>query len=210
MTSLRGFLNRLFPKRRRDAPLEDLEENIERLQDPFDGPAHEASAKQAARYLLAHADAAHPLLLELLLTYRASNPIAVIDLLPRFGRQESVPVLKKILAEGLEHVSGEVAAALARHPSEKAFKALESGLSLPAPESIKAAADGLMSRGDAAACPALRKLLGHENPEVRYHVIQAAGRLGCLDSATLRSIAQSDQDSDIVELTTGILQDAPQ
>lgn len=189
------------------APAEELERQIHFLQDPFGDEAHQREQERAVQYLLSHADQAHPRLLELLQSQQAANPFAIIEVLPRFGRPESVPVLAQILERGPQNASQAAAEALARHPLDSAQTMLLAALSLPAPEAVIAAADGLLSRGDLAACPALLQSSSHPDPLVRYHVIQAAGSLDCLAEDQLAAIARDDPDEDVKELANRLLQE---
>ena len=163
----------------------ELERSILFLQGPLgDGP-HQREYLQAVQYLLDHAAQAHSRLLGLLKSERATNPYAVIEILPRFGLQESVPILAELMARGPTNLCQASAQALAVHPLDDAREALIRGLSLARKDVVIAAADGLMSRRDAMACSALKKLLTHPDPDLRYHVIQAAGSLSCLKRVTL-------------------------
>lgn len=184
----------------------ELEQSILLLQGPFgDGP-HQREYLQAVQYLLDHAAQAHSRLLGLLQSERATNPYAVIEILPRFGLQESVPILAELMARGPTNLCQASAQALAVHPLDDAREALIRGLSLARKDVVIAAADGLMSRGDAMACPALKKLLTHPDPDLRYHVIQAAGSLSCLKRVTLSAIARDDQSDEIRELAKQFIQ----
>jgi HEAT repeat protein len=185
----------------------ELERAILLLQDPFGDEPHSREQEGAVRYLLAHPEAAHPLLLELLRSHRATNPYAVLEALPRFGLPESVPVLNDVLESGPENLSGAAADALARHPLPAAYEALVRALRHPVNAVVVAAAAGLMTRGDTAACPALREVVGHADPVVRYHAVQAAGRLGCLDRDTLAALARRDRDQDVRELARRLMRD---
>ena len=205
--SLASVWNKILSFTRETQMADEIELHLDLLQDPFGDAGPHEFAGRAERYLLDHATEAHPRLLELLETDRASNPPAVIDLLPRFGLPESIPVLEKILTQGLDSLSGTAATALARHPAGEAFQALVRGLAGTAPEVVKASADGLAIRGDRAACPRLRDRLDHPDSEIRYHVIQSAARLGCLDPGELAAIAETDRDADIRHLAQRILEE---
>lgn len=182
--------------------MNELESNIHFLQDPFGDPTHLIRAEQALQFLLDHADEAYPRLLELIESNRASNPIALIEALPRFGRPESIPILEEILAQGQGTSSSAAAVALARHPQVGAREALLRGLTFPKAESVVAAADGLLSRGDRTVCKELLKHLNPADSTVRYHSIQAAWRLGCLSPEELTRMANDDPDNDIREMAS--------
>lgn len=174
----------------------DLERNIGLLCSPFGGDAHAREREQAAQWLLAHADVAHARLVELLTTGTSTNPAAIAALLPRFGRDESVIVLARLLeseSAALRHAAGQ---ALAQHPSTAAKTALQQAMKSKQPAALVAAADGLMARGDPSVCDALRPTLAHADATVRYHALQAASRLGCATAAELARLAK-DADADV-------------
>lgn len=72
----------------------ELESHIHFVQSPYGDSLHSIRAEQALQFLLEHANEAYPRLLELISSNRASNPLALIEALPRFGRAESIPVLE--------------------------------------------------------------------------------------------------------------------
>ena len=192
----------MFSRRQSSESMNEIESNIHFLQDPFGDPAHSARAGQALEFLLEHADEAHPRLLELLKSNRASNPPALIEALPRFGRAESIPVLEEILDYGQGSMTGVASLALARHPHDGAREALVRALASAKAESVAAAADGLMSRGDSSVCPELVKHLDQGDSIARYHVIQAAMHLGCLSPDALTRLANDDPDTNVRKLAS--------
>lgn len=179
---------------------EELERAIVFLQDPFGDEIHQRAQLRATQFLLKHPDESHPRLLKLLQSGGASNPYAIVEVLPRFGLLESVPVLEELLTRGPVTLSASVGQALAKHPLNEALLVLLRALTSPKKEVVIAAADALMSRGDSSACSGLKKILSHPERELRYHVIQAAASLGCLDSTTLAKVARNDQSTEIREL----------
>jgi HEAT repeat protein len=182
--------------------MDELESQIHLLQHPSGDAFHAREADRALDYLLEHADEAYPRLLRLLKTHRASNPAAIVDALPRFGRAESVPVLSDILARGTETLRAAAASALARQPEEAAFQALVRALALPEPAAAIAAADALLDRRDTRAGGALAPRLRASDANVRYHAVQAAAGLGCLEAGELRALATGDPDADIRALAS--------
>jgi hypothetical protein len=70
--------------------MDPLENNIRLLQIKLGDSFHLREAEKALSYLLEHADAAYPRLLHLLNFDQAENPIAIVDVLPQFGRPESI------------------------------------------------------------------------------------------------------------------------
>ncbi|HEV7588182.1 MAG TPA: hypothetical protein VGO40_08610 [Longimicrobium sp.] len=181
----------------------ELDAALAALQSPRGGAPDQAAREGARDYLLAHADAAHPRLLALLEEGMAASPLAVVELLPAFGRPESVPALERLVRAGAERTSRVAAEALARHPHAAALAALLGAFSAGTAEAVTAAADGLLARGDPAACHALAAVLDHPDATTRYHVVQAAAGLGCLSAAKRAAIGTSDPDPDIRSLALG-------
>lgn len=187
-------------------PADELERNMRRLLAPYGGPADRRAHDRALAYLLAHPDQAHPRLLALLDPAREVIPIAAINAIPLFGRAESIPVLEELLRHASDTTSLAAAQALAQHPLPGARLALLRGLRHPRVETVVAAIDGLLDRGDRSTCVALRTLLARPEYEVRYHAVQAAGRLGCLGAAELSAIAANDSEEDIRNLARQLKQ----
>jgi HEAT repeat protein len=176
---------------------QELETRIMLLQSPFGGAPHEHERQQAADWLVAHAARAYPRLLAGLTAGMLGR--AVIQLMPRFGRAETIPVLERLLW-GSELFVEAAAQALALHPQREAGEALDRALARPEPGVVKAAADALITRGDRAHCPALIAALKTPEPIARYHVVQAAGTLGCLQPAELAAMSRTDPDPEVREL----------
>jgi HEAT repeat protein len=160
------------------------------------GKGHPADARERARalrFLLDHADWAHPRLLALLSPKARLVPAAVLDALPRFGRPGAVPALGKLVRYGNPEVSLAAAEALGRHPSPRAAAALLKLLRAGKP----AAAAGLELRGEREALPALAAAAAGRDAELRYRALHALNALGGLDRPGLRRIAREDRDEDI-------------
>jgi HEAT repeat protein len=178
---------------------QEVETQIMLLETPFgDGP-HKRERDRAAAWLVEHPDRAYPNLLALLEAGRAGA--GVIGLMPTFDRKESIPPLARLLA-GPEPVAWPAGQALARHTDPSAGAALRAALASPEPEVAIAAADALATRGDPRDCSALSGVLGARDARVRYHVVQAAATLGCLDAVRLESIARSDDSADVRDLAS--------
>lgn len=181
------------------SPLNDLELYTHMLDD-----THGRGLEEAERWLLEHPEEAHPRLVSLL-EAREVNPYAILSLLPRFGRPESVLVIEACLYAGGESFSAAAAFALAAHPAAGALDALTRALDSSHVETRTAAADGLWARGDILAGPALLAKLEESHAIVRYHVVQAAGRLGVLPRRRLEEIARRDADPDVRGLAETLL-----
>jgi hypothetical protein len=180
-------------------PLSDVELYVGLLGDP-----HGGGGDVAQQWLLAHPDEAHPELLRRL-EAGEGNPYAVLALLPRFGRGEAVPALERVLQGGSESLASAAGAALAAHPSPAAKDALERCLTSPRWETAAAAADGLMARGDPSVCPGLEAVLSHPHPTARYHLVQAAARLGCLGREDLQALGREDPEAEVRALCERLL-----
>jgi len=191
-------------REQQNTPAEDeLDLHLRFLLSPFGDEPSLRQREQSLQYLLAHADQAHPRLLEMLKRNpTALDAPAIIEVLPRFARSESVPLLEEIMSLGEEIVSRVAGAALAQHPDAGAMDALRRGLRSPTHETIIAAADGILLCGDRAACSELKNLVSHNDPIVRYHLIQAASKLDCFGRDELESLKQNETDADIRALIT--------
>lgn len=181
---------------------DEIEAQIRALLSPHGHEADRRAHDRALAFLLAHADEAHPRLLALLEPTRPYVPVAAVNSLPLFGRAESLPVLERLMREGAELIGMSAGQALGRHPHPDALQALLRGLKHDRAETKVAAADGLLTRGDKRACQALRELLSHTDYEVRYHAVNAAGKLGCLAREELARIAAHDTEQDIRNLAS--------
>jgi HEAT repeat protein len=182
-----------------------LEDRIALLSSPLGDAASLRERDAAAQYLLEHADAAYPELLRRLASGGGSNPLAIIALLPRFGREASIPVLAQWLGGGDELVAPVSARALAEHPQASALQALLAALGSTHAMTAIAAADALAGRGQPDACTGLRDAMGHADAQVRYHLVQAAASLHCLSVDELRSIGANDVDVEVQALAQRLL-----
>lgn len=183
----------------------ELESHLRFLMDPFGDEPHRRQREQSVAYLLAHAAEAYPRLLAALRANPAAlNAASIIEVLPLFGRPESVPMLEDVLARASDPTAAAAGDALGRHPGDEARAALLRALTSPRPEAVSAAADGLMVRGDRSACPALAAVLGHADPVVRYHAVRAAAALGCLTPERLEALEREDPDPDVRSLAAGL------
>lgn len=185
---------------------QEVETQIMLAETPFgDGP-HQRERERAAAWLVAHADRAYPALLARLDEEKAG--VAVIELLPRFGRAESIPRLERLLA-GPEPPAWAAGQALALHPQPAAGEALRRALASREPAVAGIAAEALGTRGDRGDCAALVRAAGAADTRLRYHAVQAAGKLGCLGRETLESLVRSDADADVRDLAKRLLGEHP-
>ena len=182
-----------------------MEQQIRALVSPGGHEADQRARDRALGFLLEDADEAHPQLLALIDRPAGYVPVSVVNALPLFGRPESVPVLERLMLEGMELISMSAGQALARHPDPESLAALLRGLADNRDVAKVAALDGLRTRGDKTSCSAVQHLLDHDSYEVRYHAVNAAAHLGCLNAEALRNIAANDSEKDIRELAASLL-----
>lgn len=181
----------------------EIDSHIHRIETPFGDDAHQYRSQISHEWLLDHEQAAYPRLLTR--AAEAGSP-AIYEMLAEFGRAQAIPLLAQALeAGGLNADSA--ARALARHPQAAAGAALNAALAGPVAAVSIAAADGLLLRWDRRHCDALIAKLAAPDELVRYHVIQAAGRLGCIGPEILEPIAERDDNEDIRTLASTLLEE---
>jgi HEAT repeats len=180
----------------------EVETQIMLLQSPFGDSPHVRERERSAQWLVAHPDRAYPRLLTMVRDGTAGP--AVVDLLPAFGRAESVPALEVLLA-GPERLAWVAGQALARLGGPQALLALRRAVRLNEPNAVIAAAGGLATLNDKAACPDLVAAVGHVDRRVRYHAVQAAGQLRCLTHQQLEALATGDPSEDVRALAADLL-----
>jgi HEAT repeat protein len=129
----------------------------------------------------------------------------VIEVLPHFGRPDSIALLESILLRGVELVSEPAGQALGRIDHPAAAEALRKGLRSTSPLVINAAADGWMLKDSKAPCLDLTALVTHPDPNVRYHAIRAAAKLGCLGANDFKRLESEDTDPDVRALARQLL-----
>ena len=185
---------------------EEVETQLTLAETPFGGGPHQRERERASAWLIAHADRAYPRLLARLDQGRAG--VALIELLPRFERVESVPRLERLLA-GPEPPAWAAGQALARHPQPAAGEALRRALGHADAAVAAVAADALATRGDRADCAALVTATAAPDATLRYHAVQAAAQLGCLGWEALESLARSDGDAEVRGLAARLLEKQP-
>lgn len=182
-----------------------LQDRIALLCSPLGDAASLRERDAAAQYLLEHADTAYPELMRRLASGGGNNPLAIIELLPRFAREASIPVLAQWLDGGDELLAPASAQALAAHPQAAALQALLATLRSTHAATIIAAADALAVRGEPDACAGLRASMGHADARVRYHLVQAAAALHCLSVSELSAIAANEVDVEVQQLAQRML-----
>jgi len=129
---------------------EEIDVQIMLLENPIGGDPDQRERERSADWLVAHAERTYPRLLARVADGRFG--VAVVQLLPRFARRESIPVLELLLT-GPELIAWAAGQALAEHRDVTADAALQRALAADEPATRIAAADGLATRRDPAACP---------------------------------------------------------
>jgi hypothetical protein len=181
---------------------EEVETQLALAQSPLGGGPHQRQRERAAQWLVEHADRSYPVVLERL--ERGQVGVALVDLLPRFDREESIPALTRLLS-GSEPPAWAAGQALARHSQPAAGEALRGALENADPKVAAIAADALGTRNDRGDCGALLAHIEAADARLRYHVVQAAGNLGCLTKPQLESLARADPDADVRALAEKLL-----
>ncbi len=171
---------------------------------PFGDAASLRQREAGAQALLARGAAAHQRIIDLLRAGRATNPPALVALLPRFGLEAALPVLLSLLEQPDSGLVEVAAQALAQHPSPQAPQALLQALASPSARTLIAAADALGARGGAEAGPRLRGLRHHVDAGVRFHALQAAHRLHALCADDLADAQGNDGDSEVRALAAAL------
>lgn len=163
---------------------------------------------RAIKYFVDHAAETHPRLLALFAGPERANA-NLIQLLGHLGRPESVAPLERVLAEGTELRSWSAGTALGQHAHPSALAALVRQVRQANKHTVFGATLGLTARRDAKVCPSLLQLRGERTGDVRYYLLQAAGRLGCLDRKEMATLAARDPSEDVRQLMGRILRNAP-
>jgi HEAT repeat protein len=183
-----------------------LEMHLTFLMDPLGDAPNVRQRQQSTAWLLAHPDLSYPRLLAAL----QSNPAAldapaIIEILPGFGRADSVSVLAQALEGGTTSVASSAGDALAHHPDPSARAALLRALRSSRAPTLVAAADGLYRRGDPSACVELKPLIAARDPVLRSSAVRATATLGCLSKAELDELAKTDTDPNVRALAQSLV-----
>lgn len=174
--------------------MDELDAAIYALTTPVIDSATAQQRNRAIEWALAHADVAHARLLSELSGPAAPNAAGLADVLPLFGRVDSVSVLERLTATRDEHTAFVAAHALARHPAAAARAALERLLASERESAVIAAADALLARGERESCVSLMRAVTSESRLVRLHVLRAAALLGCISDGDLDALARDPDD----------------
>jgi hypothetical protein len=152
----------------------------------------------------------YPRLLSLLDPSSPEYTTVVMEVLPLFGRADSVPPMERLLAEGSELTSWRAGELLGTNPHPAALAALLRQVRSTNKETLYGATLGLMNRRDASACPTLlAQTAKSAGSERHYYLFQAAGRLGCIARSRLEAVARDDANADLRQLAGRILRNEP-
>ncbi len=173
---------------------EEVEMHLRFALDQSGGDADVRERERAAAWLVEHADRAYGRVLEA--TEAEPDNERLIEILGRFERAESTPLLRA----GLERGNQTAAVALGMSGDPAARKALLDGIASATPRVVVAAVDGLRARADRADCARITALVSHPDHEVRWMVVYAGAELGCFDRAALEAIARTDKDKEVRKL----------
>ena len=187
-----------MPERDVSDPKSDREIDRQLLaaQDPHGDRPNLAAREQSLQWLLAHADRAYP---RVLAAAQAAPTARLVEILGRFDRPESTPLLTATLEAGGDaaRVAG---GALGSSHDPAGHHALFRALGSPQPPVVMAGLHGLRMRGDRGACGKMLPLLSHADSEVRWMAVHAGAGLGGLDAAALDAIAAGDADAGVRRL----------
>lgn len=176
------------------ATAEEVELHLALAIQSFGDAPNVAEMQDSTCWLLQHAGAAYPVVEA---RVRAHGEPGMIELLGRFDRADSTPLLAEILHGDAAGGQREAAVALANASDPVAAEVLRAHASDPRAPVASAALEGLRVRNDAADCDAVRAQLGATDPRLRFTAVETADALGCIDASALRAIARDDPDADV-------------
>jgi HEAT repeat protein len=117
--------------------------------DYFTGPLALASSPDArelaTHQILALGDTAYPVVVDVARREGRRFP-GVLELVARFGRPDSVPLLAEVLGDGSQEATWAAGQALGIHPAPEARQVLVDGLRSERPDTVLAARAGLQRR----------------------------------------------------------------
>lgn len=180
---------------------EEVELNIRLAVNPSGDLASLRQREQAALFLLNHADIAYPRLINLVQQRPSSWAAArLVELIGFFKREDSVPLLKHILLQGIPETSRTAGRAIGTIKNTTAYQALKEGLALQTVEVRISALEGIRLSRDKSWCFDIEPSLIDQNANLRYYAVNTAAELGCLDRERLESIAEYDTDDNVRQL----------
>lgn len=172
------------------------------LEIPFGSDPDLRAKEGAAQWLLSNAAESYPILLERLKSNTASP--AIIELLPRFNRKESIPFLEKLLKEHdqIAFIAGQ---ALAQHHGQESREALRRTVREGESDAMIAAIEGLLTMNNTTDCSEFLIAAKNADEIVRYHAIRAAWHLKCLTDLQLKEIRNNDSSESVRILATELI-----
>lgn len=146
---------------------------------------------EAVSWLLAHPNEAAPVVERAVRDGTAPDPRLYLSLLGHYARAEDVAAIEAALRRGVPGESFYAAAALASNGTDAARQAMLRGLEHENPMIRGAIADALVDPESRWACDGLSLRFEDPDPDVRFRVLRAAFRAGCIDAATVRARAST-------------------
>jgi HEAT repeat protein len=177
--------------------MNELELNLMFLKNWLGDDPDRRERRAAIEYLVQHADESYPrILAEIESRPFALDAPALIQVLPMFGREDSVDLLERILSSGDDRVCRAAGEALGRHPSARALDALLLALESENRQTRIGAAIGLGRRGDDSVCETLARKTSVGDSVERYYIAQALAHIGCDEESVWKQLEQ-DKEADI-------------
>jgi HEAT repeat protein len=181
----------------RNGAMDELELNLMLLKNWFGDEPDERERREAIDYLVEHADEAYPrIVAEIEARPFALDAPALIQVLPRFGREDSIDLLERILASGDDRVCRAAGEALGRHPASRAGDVLVRALDSEDRQSRIGAAIGVGTRRERSACEPLARRIMAGEPVERYYLAHAFAQIGCENDSVWRRL-EEDAEADI-------------
>lgn len=149
---------------------------------------------ESISWLLARPDEVAPVVAQAVRNGTAPSPSLYLSLLGYYGRPQDVPAMEAALQRAIPGESFYAAAALASHRTHEAREVLLRGLTHQSPTVRGNVADMLIDSEMRWACAGLSLRFDDPDPDVRFRVLRAAFRVGCIDAAMARARAHTLDD----------------
>lgn len=180
---------------------DEIEMNIRMAVNPSGDPPSLREREQAAQFLLAHANIAYSRIIGLIRKKpKAWEAPRLIELIGRFRRDDSVPLLKDLMLQAIPDTSRAAGRSLGVIASTAAYEALRVGLKVDSIEVIISAIEGVRICGDESWCSAIEPAIVDQDANLRYYAVNAAAELGCLDVERLKNMTEYDDDCYVRQL----------
>jgi HEAT repeat protein len=174
---------------------------MERAVDKLRLPRGHIVRREAEVTLIADPEASVPILIARLQSSTVMAP-AIIAVLSRTPRPETVSPLAAFLGDPLPTRSLAAARALAKHPGPEAATALVAAVGSTEPTRQRAGLLGLGERGDPTLCDKLSAALVSDDEVTRFYAVRAGLAMRCFDPAA-RVLLTQDPNPEIRGLVAG-------